>query len=272
MVIEKRIKGFLYINAKSSICFFIFSIACSSPKEEKQVPFSVLPVNENEWAVYEGRVVNESGYTEDIELSLQQAAVGIDSYFKLYRNEKNPMQAISFNSQGTYSVSYGLAKHEQGITVHCKAKGFPQRTIVTESSKKIKIPEVADGDDLYLLTEGADKLIITDNNFKPIKNSFNALHRRLNYFTAEGYVTADSTTSEFYERNTGEKWNLAKLVEYDSIKKVYQQLSTEKNEGIYLKALAYSIEDADSTNTSHKSIVIKRILRLEKSSRFNRIE
>jgi hypothetical protein len=98
------------------------------------------------------------------------------------------------------------------------------------------------------------------------------LYRRSNLFTAEGYVTADSTTSEFYERNTGEKWNLAKLVEYDSIKMTYQKLATEKNEGIYLKALAYSIEDSDSANSSHKSIVIKRILRMEKSSLKNRID
>jgi hypothetical protein len=131
---------------------------------------------------------------------------------------------------------------------------------------------MSDGDDLYFASDSDDKLIVTDDHFKPIRNSFNGLHRRLNYFTAEGYATVDSVTSEFFERSTRETWNIAKLVEYDSIKKVYQQLATEKNEGIYLKALAYSIEDADSTNTSHKSIVIKRILRLEKSSLNNRIE
>ncbi len=98
------------------------------------------------------------------------------------------------------------------------------------------------------------------------------MYLRSNLFTAEGYVTVDSLTSEFFERNTGEKWKLAKLVEYDSIKTTYQKLATEKNEGIYLKALAYSIEDPDSVNTSHKSIVIKRILRMEKSSVRSRIE
>ena len=59
---------------------------------------------------------------------------------------------------------------------------------------------------------------------------------------------------------------------YDSIKTTYQKLATEKNEGIYLKALAYSIEEPDSVNTSHKSIVIKSILRMEKSSLKNRID
>ena len=245
--------------------------ACAPAKEEKKVPFPVLTVTEAEWAVYEGRVVNENGEVEDIELSLKQAAVGVDSYYKLDRRKKERgqavkiVQSVAFNPVGNYSVNYGLANHEQGITLHCKMEGSPPHTVITENNRKITFPGFADGDDLYLATRGSDQLILTDSDFKPFSASQNRLYKRLALFTAEGYVTADSVTSEFFERNTGEKWKLAKLVEYDSIKTVYQQLATERNEGVYLKALAYSIVDSDSTNTVGKSIVIKGILRMEKS-------
>jgi hypothetical protein len=259
------------------VLLFAFA-ACAPPKEEKKIPFPVLTVTEAEWAVYEGRVVNENGEVEDIELSLKQAAVGVDSYYKLDRRKDDKTQPVktihpvAFNPMGSYSVNYGLANHEQGITVHCKMEGSPPHTITTENNRKITFPGFEDGEDIYFATQGTDKLILTDSDFKPFSATQNTLYKRLALFTAEGYVTADSVTSEFFERNTGEKWKLAKLIEYDSIKTVYKQLATEKNEGIYLKALAYSIVDPDSTSEGGKSLVIKSILRMEKSSRFNVIK
>jgi hypothetical protein len=247
--------------------------ACSKPQEQKQTPFPIVASSENDWVVYEGRVRDKKGHVVDIELSLEQDAVGLEADFKLNINAKNNKYQTAFSPTGKYSISYGFPNQEKGITVECQAKGIPaSESFIKELNKKIKFPELADGENLFFLTENSEKLILTDSHFSPLINSSNALYHRSNLFTAEGYVTADSVTSEFFERNTGEKWKLAKLVEYDSIKTTYQKLATEKNEGIYLKALAYSIEEPDSVNTSHKSIVIKSILRMEKSSLKNRID
>ena len=59
-------------------------------------------------------------------------------------------------------------------------------------------------------------------------------------------------------------WKVAPLGRIDSVKMKYVELATEANEGIYLKASAYSV--SDTTTESNKSLVIKRILRIEKSS------
>jgi hypothetical protein len=256
---------------KITVLILLFT-ACSKPQEQKQAPFPIVATSENDWVVYEGRVRDKKGHLVDIELSLEQDAVGLEADFKLKINAKNNKNQTAFAPTGKYSISYGFPNQEKGITVECQAKGIPaSESFIKELNKKIKFPEIADGENLFFLTENSEKLILTDSHFSPLMNSSNALYHRSNLFTAEGYVTADSVTSEFFERNTGEKWNLAKLVEYDSIKTTYQKLATEKNEGIYLKALAYSIVSEDSSNRAGKSLVIKNILRMEKSSRFNRI-
>ncbi len=258
---------------KKLIVLILLFTACSKPQEQKQTPFPIVASSENDWVVYEGRVRDKKGHVIDIELSLEQDAVGLEADFKLNINAKNNNYQTAFAPTGKYSISYGFPNQEKGITVECQAKGNPaSESFIKELNKKIKFPELADGENLFFLTENSEKLILTDSHFSPLINSSNALYHRSNLFTAEGYVTADSVTSEFFERNTSEKWELAKLVEYDSIKTTYQKLATEKNEGIYLKALAYSIEDLDSVNISHKSIVIKSILRMEKSSLKNRID
>ncbi len=258
---------------KKIVILFLLLTACSQAKKENGTPFSVFNVTEDEWGVYEGRITNKDGKVDNYELSLKQASVGVDSYFKLniFRNNYS-LVVYGLGNQGNYSVSYGLPNHEQGLTINCHIESIKDKVITKEDGKKINILGYEGLDNLYFKTEGTEKLILTNSSFRSEPNTDNVLHKRSNLFTAEGYVTADSVTSEFFERNTMEKWNLSKLMAYDSIKGMYQKLATESNEGVYLKALAYSILDSDSTGQSRKLLVIKSILKMEKSSRFNRIE
>lgn len=264
---------------KITILILLFT-ACSKPQEQKQTPFPIVAVSGDFRVVFEGTILSDNGTELKAELSLIETSVGLESDFELNKTIETKQVATGGISKGKYAISYGLPKNEKALTLTDEFSHDQKTTIdKTLSQDEIEIRKKMEKYGQYLATSkvyfrtfGSDKLIQTNKNFEPLNNSKYILYHRSNLFTAEGYVTADSTTSEFYERNTGEKWNLAKLVEYDSIKKVYQQLATEKNEGIYLKALAYSIEDADSANTSHKSIVIKRILRLEKSSLKNRLD
>ena len=250
----------------------IVIVGCSTKNTESEKPFQLKNVSDDEWVVYEGQLKNEKGVIEDVELSLTQASVSVDSYFRLHISSNVNGHAIGTSFQGSYSVSYGLPNHEQGITINCKAEAITGRIIMNSRNEKVKVPDSETRDNLYFITDGSEKLILTSDDFKPLTGKLEALHKRSNLFTAEGYVTADSMTSEFFERNTMQSWSLAKLVAFDSIKVNYHKLATEKNEGIYLRALAYSIADDDSTNASGKAIVMKRILKIEKSSLHNRIE
>ena len=265
---------------KLTILIILFS-ACSKPQEQKQPLFPIIASSDDTLIVFEGTILSDNGLEVKAELSFKNAAVGLEGDFELNKVIENKEMTSGDISKGKYSISYGLPENEKGLTlddeiVHSDQKISIDKTLSkdeVELRKKMeKFRQNLATEKIYFRTLGSEKLIQTNKNFKPLNNSKYILYLRSNLFTAEGYVTADSVTSEFFERNTGEKWKLAKLVEYDSIKTTYQKLATEKNEGIYLKALAYSIEDPDSVNTSHKSIVIKSILRMEKSSLKNRID
>jgi hypothetical protein len=82
-------------------------------------------------------------------------------------------------------------------------------------------------------------------------------------------ITFEDSVTEFFERNTMKNWKVSPQGEIDSVRIKYIELATDQHEGIYLKALAYSV--ADTTTESKKALVIKRSLRIEKSSRENPI-
>ncbi len=222
---------------------------------------------------YEGKVITDKGLEADIELSLMQAAVGMESYFELKKSLITNEDYYNWQSKGKYAVSYGLPGHEQGITIMdppIKFKGLFTTNKSTkakgseESARRfIKAQDLLEAPEIYFKTEGNEKLIQTDRNFGE-KGKKYVLHRRSDLFTVEGYVTCGDSVTEFFERNTRKNWNIASLGEIDSIKIKYLERATELNEGIYLKALAFSI--ADTISKSNKSLVIKRVLRMEKSS------
>lgn len=244
---------------------FVIS-ACSSHKEEKNAPFTTSDVSEDEWAIYEGRVITDKGLVVDVELSLAQAAVGMDSQFKLLKSANSGNGTFAIQSRGDYSVSYGLSHNEQGLTLTDKSRTFqgmaapsnPRQIVQTASNavfEAMKTPV------LYVRAIDNDKLVQCDKNFN-LKESKYTLVKRSDLFTVEGYVTCQDSVTEFFERNTSRNWIVAPYGAIDSVKIKYLSLATESFEGIYLKALAYSI--ADSTAKGKKSLVVKRLIRMEK--------
>ena len=115
---------------------------------------------------------------------------------------------------------------------------------------------------MFFVTRGNDELLPCDNNFIPLTlDRRYTLHRRSNLFTVEGYFTLEHDSFEFFERNTREYWKVTDLGEFNELTVAYNKLAKEKYEGIYLKALAYSV--LDSTSMRDKDVlVIKRILSL----------
>ncbi len=257
---------------KKLIPIFLVFVACSPHKEENQVPFPIINQAEDEWAFYEGKIITDDGFDADMELSLKQAAVGIDSYFKLKKSMIHKGEYYSWDTRGKYSVSYGLPHQEQGITLIDPSREYfrelaTKNIIKTSQSenftkKLLKQVELLAAPETYFKTDGNERLILTNRNFNERGLQY-VLHRRSDLFTVEGYVTCEDSVTEFFERNTSKNWKVAPLGQMDSVKIKYIELATEMHEGIYLKALAYSI--ADTTSESNKSLVIKHLLKMAKS-------
>lgn len=112
---------------------------------------------------------------------------------------------------------------------------------------------------------GNDQLVLTDSDFDPlVTDARYTLYKRSELFTAEGYVTieTDSLTT-FFERNTSGNWHVAHLGVYDQVKDKYQQLATTSLEGIYLRALIYSVNDTNASGEPTKKLVVKRIVEMK---------
>ena len=233
---------------------FIFLLsACTVHEKEKQKPFPVFTISDDEWATYEGKWLNNDGVIR-FELSLKSGGFGVDSYYKLVESFESDSLASGTESQGSYSTHYGFANKEVGICLHDLSeysKGFYLRY---KPSQRMDIPE-----EMFFITHGNDELVPSDDHFKPITTDRRyTLHQRSKLFTVEGYITFEHDTATFFERNTCEHWKVTNLGEFNEIRSIYKQLAKVKYEGIYLKALAYSV--TDPTFKSEKdALVIKQI-------------
>jgi len=225
--------------------------ACTIHEEKKQSSFPVLTVSEDEWATYEGRWLTKEGIMR-FELSLKNGTVGIDSFYKLLESTESDSLASGTISYGIYSTYYGSAKNELHICLHGLSDYMHD---VHFRIKKSNIP-----DEMCFITRGNDELLPCDNGFKPITTDWRyTLHKRSKLFTIEGYITFDEDTVDFFERNTFDRWKLTELGEFNDLRTKYKQFARVKYEGIYLKALAYSVMDTTSQG-GENALVIKRIL------------
>jgi hypothetical protein len=229
----------------------LFLLSACNLHEEKHEPFPLPTIPDNQWTTYEGKWLTEEGIVR-VELSLKTGPFGIDSDFKLGESTELNSKAFGSFSKGKYTVLYGLPNNEVGIVINnlgAKTKSFHFRH---KESSQFDMSE-----EMFFLTRGDGELLPCDRNFNPITTDPRfGLHKILDKFTVEGYVTFESDKALFFEQNTGVEWRLANLGEYDEVKTKYEELVKEKFEGIYVRALAYSTPDA----VSGKAIVIKRII------------
>jgi hypothetical protein len=236
---------------RTTILFIVALSGCTISENKKHEPFPVLNLADPEWTSYEG-----SWTTNDrriyLELSLKTAITNNESsYHTKERYNLEDKEAGAVSSWGNYSVYYGLPGNAIGIRLYNLAR-TPNEIYYwrTEGTNQKDYP-----DEMYFLTHGENELFPCDKDFNPITTDKRyTLHKRSNLFTVEGYVSFEEDRAEFFERNTMERWNVAELGEFNTIKKMYLDSAKEKYEGIYLKALAFSITDT----TLDKIIVPKR--------------
>ena len=237
-----------------SICFVS---ACTVYEKEKQTHFPALTISENdEWATYEGKWLTKGGVIR-IELSLKSGSFGYDSYYKLRESFEADSWASGAPSQGLYSSYDGFPNSEFRICLH-DVNSYDKGGYLRFK----KLGNINSKDEMFFMTRGNDELLPCDNNFNPLTlDRRYTLHRRSNLFTVEGYFTMEQDSIEFFERNTGEYWKITDLGEFNELTVGYKKLAKEKYEGIYLKALAYSVRDTTSM-TGKNALVIKRIIDL----------
>lgn len=239
----------------NKLFLFIFLVsACTVNEKEKQKPFPALTIsNDDEWATYEGKWLTNGGVIR-LELSLKSGAFGYDSYYKLSESFEADSSASGTTSQGLYSSYEGLPNKEFRICLHdisTYAKGGYLRFK--------RWDKIDNKDEMFFMTRGTGELLPCDNNFNPLTTDRRyTLHRRLNLFTVEGYFTMEQDSIKFFERNTREYWKITDLGEFNELIVAYKKLAKEKYEGIYLKALAYTVRDTTSM-TGKDALVIKRI-------------
>lgn len=238
----------------SKLFLFIFFVsACTTHDKEKQKPFPNLIISEDdEWTTYEGKWLTKGGVIR-FELSLKSGAFGYDSYYKLSESFEADSSTSGTPSSGLYS-SFGFPNNEFRICLHDVAtydKGGYLRYK--------ELDNIDSEDEMFFMTRGNDELLPCDNNFKPLTlDRRYTLHRRSNLFTVEGYFTIEQDSVEFFERNTREYWKVTDLGEFNELTVAYNKLVKEKFEGIYLRALAYSVRDSTSM-TGKDVLVIKQI-------------
>jgi hypothetical protein len=232
-------------------------LSCMPREKQASDPFPVLDVYDADWAIFEGRWVADDGILH-MELSLQITAFG-EANYKLRESFESKTFASGTTSQGRYSRYYGLPDNETGIRLHDLSeynKGVHWRIKAS--------PYLNTSDDMYFVTRGNNELIPCDDLFKPATtNSRHTLHKRSKLFTVEGYITFESDSAQFYERNTMEYWVVRGLGEFNELKRKYEFLATERYEGVYLRALAYTVVNPE-VGSKKEALVIKRIMSMGK--------
>lgn len=245
---------------KILLLFVLF--ACSN-KEKIEPPLS--PVVEDEKAkkiIYEGTIISKYG-EGPIELSLEEVETGLTSSFVIQGDIDKDL--IFARIIGEYSTLQGAASNEVILQLHGRFHVISRARNAKKGSSISSGPEVKELD-LFFITEGGNKLVLVDEDFDRIANDNRyTLYKRSRLFTAEGYITFEEGRTEFFEFNTNERWNVAPLGMFSDAQKFYDSVATQKFEGIYLKALAYSVQ---SDSSDEELFVIKRVLEMKKSDAY----
>ncbi|HEU5147382.1 MAG TPA: hypothetical protein VFT90_11735 [Chryseosolibacter sp.] len=237
-------------------------IACSKLRPSSET-FPHYEIEQEDWIIYEGILPANNGKEVKVELSLVPATPGMDSDYQMkesfHSEEPGSEYAASISSIGKYTV----LSSPGGLLIRLIDKRntgalFLNRKLSRTPDKEFQIKE-----DLYLKSNGEHELILVDGDFNAVDRRYTLTRRTSPLFTVEGYFTVYSDTTDFFEKNTRKKWSVAHLGEYDEAVKKYNYLAKENFEGVYVKALSYSVLRKNKKGEDVKALVFKRILEID---------
>ena len=235
------------------IAISVLVVSCSrQDKTDDGISLPHAPT-QSEWTTYEGKWKTNEGILR-IELTLQAGAPGLDARFELLENMESTNRSSGAMSRGNYTVLYGQQNRETVIRLN----NLPPNN-QTPYFRQSKSWLFDTNEEMYFVSRGSSELLPCDKDLKvySTEKAF-SLHKTSDPFTVEGYITF-SDSVDFFERNTGKHWKVSDLGEYDTLQIVYGQMAKEKFEGVYLKALAFTVSDSIPIG-ENRSLVIKRIL------------
>jgi hypothetical protein len=246
------------------ILLLVVLFACSN-KEKTEPPLSPIVDEKAKKIVYEGTIKSKYG-EGPIELALEEVETGLTSAFELKGDIAKDL--IFGMAIGQYSTLQGAMGNE--VILQLRGNFHVMSRARNAKKGSVKFGSEVNEIELFFITEGGDKLILVDEDFNRIaEDNRYTLYKRSRQFTAEGYITFEEDRTEFFEQNTNERWNVAPLGIYGDVQKIYDSVATQKFEGVYLKALAYSV---DSDSSDNELIVIKRVLEMKKSDAYTNKE
>lgn len=115
--------------------------------------------------------------------------------------------------------------------------------------------------DLTFRIPNDHELILVDEDFEGTTPS-QKLTQRYDLFTVEGYFTITSDTTDFFEKNTMQYCPVSPLGTYRDAVSKYHTLAREKYEGVYIRALGYSVIHIGRNGKEQEALVFKRILQM----------
>ncbi|MBL7877382.1 MAG: hypothetical protein JNL53_17080 [Cyclobacteriaceae bacterium] len=241
---------------KSALLIAILFFSCIQHKNRDFNFLSSVDANSEDWTAYEGKWLTKDGVVR-FELFLKNGSEGIDTYYKLgeFFERHDSILSTSTSSQGLYTTYRGRQDNEVGIRL-LGLSSYNNNIYMRFKSSELPGPQ----DEMFFITRGDDELIPCDASFNPLTYDWHStLHKRSKLFTIEGYLTIEGDSIDFFERNTREHWSMAELGEFNEVRAMHRNLVKQKYEGIYLKALAYTVRDTNSLKKNN-GLVVKRIL------------
>lgn len=236
---------------KRWVITFLFLASCSREGSAPNEELFSRATNDPEWTTYEGKWKTEKG-VHTLELSLKNNSNNVDAFYRLWESSEFGQQARGTTSKGEFT-SYDLPNHESGIRLRELRKSPYGSPFRVKESSLLDLSE-----EMYFITRGPNELIPADKDFVPLtEDPLSTLHKALNYFTVEGYIIFDGDSVQYFEKNTREYWKVSRLGEFEKARMLYDTHTKEQFEGLYLRALAYSVYD--STMTNQQALVIKTI-------------
>lgn len=234
-------------------------LSCSESADKNSEPFPNFLHPDVSVITYEGILRSVNGKDVLVQLDLVPGAPGMDSYYKLYQHlfpdDTTKHFSAGGNHEGKYSVLLGAPGERLIEMTTGRKKWFLMQTDRYTADDWLP-------DHLVLKSDGDHALVMVDEDFKEVEPRY-TLFRRSDLFTVEGYFTAYKDTCDFFERNTRKQWAVAQLAKYPYVKKTYNRLSKEKFEGIYVKALSYSVRQTGPSGEELDALVFKKILLMD---------
>ena len=259
---------------KQFTCLLLVAICSCENRDRATEEFAITTEENNTRISYEGRVPLDDSIHLYIELTMWPGIEPGQGRYELaeFVETGNTFgQPLSF--RGRYSTLYGDTPEDRVVQFGNSAAnhGYKRTYIgpgfrgnITDSRLRMIRTEPFRTTDLTVRISPEKKLIVLDDQLRPIslEREFNLVRRNSKLFTLEGYFRHNGDSADFLEMNTHETWAVTKYGDYRKAIRQYHQLTSNKFDVTYLKAVGFSISHTNKQGREIEALVIKKVLQM----------